>query len=234
MIVVSRSRQLARWRGKVPAVRAQRRRARPFLATRRDVSRPMASASSPASTRPRATPRLRVARRPRPSRAVNVVKSRVFTPRTITATLVSEHVQLTSGRRSLAASLFLAATVPALPPRSRALESYAGVGLEIFIAPDRNPTVVEAFGVGYAKKAGPAWDGGVRLNDKILSIDGARAADAGGLAAVADALRGPAGSTVELVIKRGGRGGGVETRTVVRALVTPSERSCFLSSCARV
>ena len=191
----------------------------------------MASVSPHASTRPRATPRLRAAALAR-SRAA-VVKSRV---RAIPAAPVPDRrdVPPTTGRRSLAASLFLAAIVPAPPPLSLALESYAGVGLEIFIAPDGNPTVVEAFGVNYEKRAGPAWDAGVRLNDKILSIDGARAADAGGLAAVADALRGPAGSTVELEVKRGGRGGGVETRAVVRALVTPSERSCFLSSCARV
>jgi hypothetical protein len=190
----------------------------------------MASVSSPASTRPRATPRLGPRGALAASRAA-VVKSRVFAP---TRAIPVAPVPPKTGRRSLAASLLLFATVPAPTPPSLALESYAGVGLEIFIAPDGNPTVVEAFGVGYAKKAGPAWDAGVRLNDKILSIDGARAADAGGLAAVADALRGPGGSTVELEVKRGGRGGGVETCVVVRALVTPSERSCFLSSCARV
>ena len=222
------TRQVAR---KSASCARTRRRARPFLATRRDVSRAMASVSSHASTRPRATPRLPAARRPRPSHTA-VVKSRGAIP---TAPVPDRRdVPPTTGRRSLAASLLLAAIVPAPPPPSLALESYAGVGLEIFIAPDGNPTVVEAFGVGYEKKAGPAWDAGVRLNDKILSIDGARAADAGGLAAVADALRGPAGSTVELEVKRGGRGGGVETCAVVRALVTPSERSCFLSSCARV
>ena len=173
------------------------------------------------------------ARRPRPSRAVNVVKSRVFTPRTITATLVSEHVQLTSGRRSSPRRFSSPRQSPRCPPFARARVVRRRRPRDIHRARQK-PHRRRGFRGRVREKAGPAWDGGVRLNDKILSIDGARAADAGGLAAVADALRGPAGSTVELVIKRGGRGGGVETRTVVRALVTPSERSCFLSSCARV
>ena len=40
------------------------------------------------------------------------------------------------------------------------------MGLEIFVGPDKLPQVVETL----PKKGGPAYEAGVRLNDKILQV----------------------------------------------------------------
>ena len=71
----------------------------------------------------------------------------------------------TSRRLALASVLALAY----VPRAARALESYSGVGLEIFVGPDGVVKVVEAFGAGYVKKAGPAYEAGVRVNDAIVA-----------------------------------------------------------------
>ena len=51
----------------------------------------------------------------------------------------------------------LGAGVRPAEPRARWSRT-AGVGLEIFVGPDGAVKVVEAFGAGYAKKAGPAYE----------------------------------------------------------------------------
>lgn len=94
-----------------------------------------------------------------------------------------------------------------VPRAARALESYSGVGLEIFVGPDGAVKVVEAFGAGYAKKAGPAYEAGVRVNDAIVSVDGKTTGRLDGLEGTAKALRGPTGSAVTVEVERKVKGG---------------------------
>ena len=122
-----------------------------------------------------------------------------------------------------------------VPHAARALESYSGVGLEIFVGPDGVVKVVEAFGAGYVKKAGPAYEAGVRVNDAIVSVDGTTTGRLGGLEGTAKALRGEKGSAVNVTVERRVKGGKrvAETMEFVRAEVDPSARSCFVSTCRR-
>jgi C-terminal processing protease CtpA/Prc len=122
-----------------------------------------------------------------------------------------------------------------VPRAARALESYSGVGLEIFVGPDGAVKVVEAFGAGYAKKAGPAYEAGVRVNDAIVSVDGKTTGRLDGLEGIAKALRGPTGSAVTVEVERKVKGGKrvAETLELVRSEVDPSARSCFVSTCRR-
>ena len=100
------------------------------------------------------------------------------------------------------------------------------------MGPDGAVKVVEAFGAGYAKKAGPAYEAGVRVNDAIVSVDGKTRL---GLEGTASALRGPTGSAVTVEVERRVKGGKrvAETLELVRANVDPSARSCFVSTCRR-
>ena len=119
------------------------------------------------------------------------------------------------------------------PPAFAAPDPYGGVGLEIYIGPDKLPAIVEFLPT---KKTGPAHDAGFMLNDKILEVDGAATTDLGGLKGVADALRGDAGTDVDVTVGRG-RGKApltVEKVTMKREEITPNPRSCFVGSCARV
>ena len=122
-----------------------------------------------------------------------------------------------------------------VPRAACALESYSGVGLEIFAGPDGVVKVVEAFGAGYAKKAGPAYEAGVRVNDAIVSVDGVTTGRLGGLEGTAKALRGPTRSRVVVKVERRVKGGArvAETVELLRAEVDPSARSCFVSTCRR-
>ena len=126
--------------------------------------------------------------------------------------------------------------------------AYTGVGMEVFVGPDKLPQVVEFLGPEGQKRAGPAYTAGVRLMDKVLAVDGEDAAGLGGLQGVAAALRGDdrgggggatAGSTVEVVVvHRGGRAAAAAGRTkavtITRGEVAPNPRSCFVANCARV
>ena len=122
-----------------------------------------------------------------------------------------------------------------VPRAACALESYSGVGLEIFAGPDGVVKVVEAFGAGYAKKAGPAYEAGVRVNDAIVSVDGVTTGRLGGFEGTAKALRGPTRSRVVVKVERRVKGGArvAETVELLRAEVDPSARSCFVSTCRR-
>ena len=127
----------------------------------------------------------------------------------------------------------LALALAFTPPAFAAPNPYGGVGLEIYIGPDRLPAIVEFLPT---KKTGPAHDAGFMLNDKILEVDGAATTDLGGLKGVADALRGDAGTDVDVTVGRG-RGRApltVEKVTIKREEITPNPRSCFVGSCARV
>ena len=148
--------------------------------------------------------------------------------RVVAAACGTNHLTtLTNG--ALALALALAFT----PPAFAAPDPYGGVGLEIYIGPDKLPAIVEFLPT---KKTGPAHDAGFMLNDKILEVDGAATTDLGGLKGVADALRGDAGTDVDVTVGRG-RGKApltVEKVTIKREEITPNPRSCFVGSCARV
>ena len=94
-----------------------------------------------------------------------------------------------------AASIHLArATPPAIAAAASASEAsgYVGVGLEVYVAPDGYPTVIEFLPT---KTSGPAHDAGVRINDKIAAVNGAETRATRSLADVASALRGGGGET---------------------------------------
>lgn len=148
------------------------------------------------------------------------------------ASSTSEPPTSTSTSRRLALVIASVGALASVPRAARALESYSGVGLEIFVGPDGAVKVVEAFGAGYAKKAGPAYEAGVRVNDAIVSVDGKTRL---GLEGTASALRGPTGSAVTVEVERRVKGGKrvAETLELVRANVDPSARSCFVSTCRR-
>lgn len=127
----------------------------------------------------------------------------------------------------------LALALAFTPPALAALDPYGGVGLEIYVGPDRLPAIVEFLPT---KTTGPAHDAGLRLNDKILEVNGVAATELGGLQGVAKALRGEAGTDVDVTVGRGrGRAPlAVEKVRMKREEIAPNPRSCFVASCARV
>ena len=140
----------------------------------------------------------------------------------------------------VAATLTAAAAAAFSSPPSFAATAdttYTGVGLEIFVGPDKRPAVVEFLGPSGGKN-GPAFDAGVKLNDKLLEVDGESTAEMGGLSGVAAALRGGGAESVEVVVARKGSKGGAkvtEEKIVIRrGSIAPNPRSCFVASCARV
>ena len=176
------------------------------------------------------------------ARALAPVRCRQSETRSVVARAVrhpasstSEPPASTSTSRRLALVIASVGALASVPRAARALESYSGVGLEIFVGPDGAVKVVEAFGAGYAKKAGPAYEAGVRVNDAIVSVDGKTTARLGGLEGTASALRGPTGSAVTVEVERRVKGGKrvAEALELVRANVDPSARSCFVSTCRR-
>ena len=127
----------------------------------------------------------------------------------------------------------LALALAFTPPALAALDPYGGVGLEIYVGPDRLPAIVEFLPT---KTTGPAHDAGLRLNDKILEVNGVAATELGGLQGVAKTLRGEAGTDVDVTVGRGrGRAPlAVEKVRMKREEIAPNPRSCFVGSCARV
>ena len=166
--------------------------------------------------------------------SIAVGKGKAFandsTPRAVTTaapTSTASRAKITISGGALA--LALAFTPPALA----ALDPYGGVGLEIYVGPDRLPAIVEFLPT---KTTGPAHDAGMRLNDKILEVNGVAATELGGLQGVAKALRGEAGTDVDVTVGRGrGRAPlAVEKVRMKREEIAPNPRSCFVASCARV
>ena len=151
--------------------------------------------------------------------------TRVVTTAAPTSTASRAKITISGGALALA----LAFTPPALA----ALDPYGGVGLEIYVGPDRLPAIVEFLPT---KTTGPAHDAGLRLNDKILEVNGVAATELGGLQGVAKALRGEAGTDVDVTVGRGrGRAPlAVEEVRMKREEIAPNPRSCFVASCARV
>jgi carboxyl-terminal processing protease len=98
--------------------------------------------------------------------------------------------------------------------------SFGGIGVEVSIRDDY-PTVISPI------EGGPAWTLGIRSGDIITRIEGASAA---GLAIdeVAQKLRGPQGSHVQISIRREGEDGEVEYSIERREIVTRSVRQAFV------
>lgn len=173
----------------------------------------------------------RVLLTPTTGSSIAVSKGKAFandsTPRGATRVVTTSRAKITISGGALA--LALAFTPPALA----ALDPYGGVGLEIYVGPDRLPAIVEFLPT---KTTGPAHDAGLRLNDKILEVNGVAATELGGLQGVAKALRGEAGTDVHVTVGRGrGRAPlAVEKVRMKREEIAPNPRSCFVGSCARV
>ena len=98
--------------------------------------------------------------------------------------------------------------------------SFGGIGVEVSIRDDY-PTVISPI------EGGPAWTLGIRSGDIITRIEGTSAA---GLAIdeVAQRLRGPQGSHVQISIRREGEEGEVEYSIERREIVTRSVRHAFV------
>jgi hypothetical protein len=137
-----------------------------------------------------------------------------------------------SRRRDLLIAAVAALSFPS--DAAQALETYSGVGLEIFTSGGESVKVVEAFGEAYAKREGPAWQAGVRVGDSLVEVDGKTPTELGGLAGVAEALRGANGTKVSVrVTRKVRREQVVEVLEVTRQEVEPSPRSCFVATCKR-
>ena len=97
--------------------------------------------------------------------------------------------------------------------------SFGGIGVEVSIRDDY-PTVISPI------EGGPAWTLGIRSGDIITRIEGKSAA---GLTIdeVAERLRGPQGSHVQISIHREGGDGEVEYSIERREVVTKSVRDAF-------
>lgn len=97
--------------------------------------------------------------------------------------------------------------------------SFGGVGVEVSVR-DNYPTVISPI------EGGPAWTLGVRSGDAITRIDGKSTA---GLTIdeVANLLRGPEGTHVQISIHREGESGEVEYSVERRQIVTKSVRQAF-------
>ena len=76
---------------------------------------------------------------------------------------------------------------------------------------------------------------GLRLNDKILEVNGV-AATGSEFVRGGESLRGEAGTDVDVTVGRGrGRAPlAVEKGRMKREEIAPNPRSCFVGSCARV
>ncbi|MGH7729844.1 MAG: S41 family peptidase, partial [Candidatus Eiseniibacteriota bacterium] len=98
--------------------------------------------------------------------------------------------------------------------------SFGGIGVEVSIRDDF-PTVISPI------EGGPAWTLGIRSGDIITRIEGKSAA---GLAIdeVAQRLRGPQGSHVQISIHREGEEGEVEYSIERREIVTKNVREAFV------
>ncbi len=98
--------------------------------------------------------------------------------------------------------------------------SFGGIGVEVSIRDDY-PTVISPI------EGSPAWTLGIRSGDIITRIDGRSAA---GLAIdeVAQRLRGPQGTHVQVSIRREGEDGEVEYSIERREIVTKSVRHAFV------
>ena len=99
--------------------------------------------------------------------------------------------------------------------------SFGGIGVEVSIRDDF-PTVISPI------EGGPAWTLGIRSGDIITRIEGRSAA---GLTIdeVAQRLRGPQGSHVQVSIRREGEDGEVEYSIERREIVTKSVRHAFVA-----
>jgi len=98
--------------------------------------------------------------------------------------------------------------------------TFGGIGVEVSIRDDF-PTVISPI------EGGPAWTLGIRSGDVITRIEGRSAA---GLAIdeIAQRLRGPQGSHVQISIRREGEEGEVEYSIERREIVTRSVRHAFV------
>jgi len=98
--------------------------------------------------------------------------------------------------------------------------SFGGIGVEVSIRDDY-PTVISPI------EGGPAWTLGIRSGDVITRIEGKSAS---GLAIdeVAQLLRGPQGSHVQVSVRREGEEGEVEYSIERREIVTKSVRHAFV------
>ena len=98
--------------------------------------------------------------------------------------------------------------------------SFGGIGVEVSIRDDF-PTVISPI------EGGPAWTLGIRSGDVITRIEGKSAS---GLAIdeVAQLLRGPQGSHVQISVRREGEEGEVEYSIERREIVTKSVRHAFV------
>ena len=98
--------------------------------------------------------------------------------------------------------------------------SFGGIGVEVSIRDDL-PTVISPI------EGGPAWTLGIRSGDVITRIEGRSAA---GLAIdeVAQQLRGPQGSHVQISIRREGEEGEVEYSIERREIIAKSVRHAFV------
>jgi carboxyl-terminal processing protease len=98
--------------------------------------------------------------------------------------------------------------------------SFGGIGVEVSIRDDY-PTVISPI------EGGPAWTLGIRSGDVITRIEGRSAAGLS-IDEVAQKLRGPQGTHVQIGIRREGEEGEVEYSIERREIVTRSVRHAFL------
>lgn len=97
--------------------------------------------------------------------------------------------------------------------------SFGGIGVEVSIR-DNYPTVISPI------EGGPAWTLGIRSGDIITRIDGKTAAGLN-IEEVAQRLRGPQGTHIQLAIHREGEDQEVEYSVERREIVTKSVRYAF-------
>jgi len=98
--------------------------------------------------------------------------------------------------------------------------SFGGIGVEVSIRDDF-PTVISPI------EGGPAWTLGIRSGDVITRIEG-KSASGLTIDEVAQRLRGPQGSHVQIGVRREGEEGEVEYSIERREIVTKSVRHAFV------
>jgi carboxyl-terminal processing protease len=98
--------------------------------------------------------------------------------------------------------------------------SFGGIGVEVSIRDDF-PTVISPI------EGGPAWTLGIRSGDIITRIEG-KSASGLSIDEVAQRLRGPQGSHVQISVRREGEDGEVEYSIERREIVTKSVRHAFV------